>query len=114
MSFPGISPRVWQSLWHIRQIYSKVTSYKDSFYNKGTDIWENLLEDKIRERSQQAMKQGMEQGIEQGINAMIASYLEDGFAEEDIINRLVHHFSMTEKQAAQYCSHFTESKRGRL
>lgn len=69
-----------------------------------------MLEDKIRERSQQAMKQGMEQGI----NAMIASYLEDGFAEEDIINRLVHHFSMTEKQAAQYCSHFTESKRGRL
>ena len=81
----------------------------------------DLLEDKIKEESalameegmKQGMKQGMEQGMEQGIAVMISSYLADGFSKELILKRLVHYFSLTEKQAEEYYNQFTKIQEDR-
>lgn len=69
----------------------------------------DLLEDKIKEESALAMEQGMEQGIA----VMISSYLADGFSKELILKRLVHYFSVTEKQAEEYYNQFTKIQEDR-
>lgn len=77
----------------------------------------DLLEDKIKEESalamEEGMKQGMKQGMEQGIAVMISSYLADGFSKELILKRLVHYFSLTEKQAEEYYNQFTKIQEDR-
>lgn len=65
----------------------------------------DLLEDKIKEESALAM--------EQGIAVMISSYLADGFSKELILKRLVHYFSLTEKQAEEYYNQFTKIQEDR-
>lgn len=54
-------------------------------------------------------EEGLEKGLEKGIEAFVADYIEEGFAREQIIAKLIKRFGMSGEEAQAYYERFAQS-----
>ena len=54
----------------------------------------------------EATQEGERKGLEQGIKALILDYLEEGYSEEKILQKLQKRFHLTQQQSKQYFEQF--------
>jgi len=55
------------------------------------------------EGREEGLQEGREEGLEEGIKAFVLDKVEDGVAENVIVEKLRKHFTLDEKTAKQYC-----------
>lgn len=56
---------------------------------------------------EEALEEGIEIGVLTGINALIQDNLEEGKTKEQIIVKLMRHFSLSREQAEEYYIQYT-------
>ena len=64
--------------------------------------WTQMLNEIRNEEREEGRKEGLEEGREEGIKALIIDNMEDGKSKEEILNKLIKRFNLTQEKAEEY------------
>lgn len=64
--------------------------------------WTQMLNEIRNEEREEGRKEGLEEGLEKGIKALIIDNMEDGKTKEEISDKLIKRFDISQEEAEKY------------